>query len=130
MQDDFKRRFADCPDLNDLATCKFNVWREGLIVAMLSVGTAIGAMYAFIRLFSSSLTVCSIGAPTADFFGRRWAISLECIVFSLGVLIQVTAFNAWEQVMMGRWVSGLGVGALSAAVPLVRSFHHSVFRST
>lgn len=30
-----------------------------------------------------------------------------------------TAFSAWYQIAIGRLISGLGVGALSAAVPTV-----------
>jgi len=105
VMDDFKRRFASCGNVA-LADCKFPVWREGIIVASLSIGTAFGA-------------VC--GATIADRLGRRKAMSVECLVFSIGVIIQVTAFNTWEQVMVGRLVSGLGVGALSAAVPLFQS---------
>ena len=37
-------------------------------------------------------------------------MTIECAVFSVGVIIQVAAFNTWEQVMIGRLVSGLGVG--------------------
>jgi hypothetical protein len=48
-------------------------------------------------------------------------MSIECAVFSIGVLIQVTAFRAWYQIMIGRFISGLGVGALSAAVPLYQA---------
>lgn len=48
-------------------------------------------------------------------------MSLECAVFIVGVIIQVTAFTSWVQVMVGRFISGLGVGGLSAAVPVVRS---------
>lgn len=58
---------------------------------------------------------------TADFFGRRIAMSIECAVFSIGVLIQVTAFHAWYQIMIGRFISGIGVGALSAVVPLYQA---------
>ncbi|KAH7337476.1 putative quinate utilization pathway quinate transporter [Rhizoctonia solani] len=94
LMEDFLKRFATCSDPNDAGTCHFNTYIEGLIVALLSVGTAIGAL---------------VGAPTADFFGRRIAMSIECVVFSIGVLIQVTAFNAWYQIMIGRFISGLGM---------------------
>ncbi|KAG8744530.1 hexose transporter hxt1 [Ceratobasidium sp. 414] len=106
LMDDFLKRFATCGDPTDASTCKFNTYIEGLIVSLLSIGTAIGAL---------------LGAPTADYFGRRIAMSLECAVFSIGVIIQVTAFQAWYQVMIGRFISGLGVGALSAAVPLYQA---------
>ena len=51
-------------------------------------------------------------------------MSLECAVFIAGVIIQVTAFTSWVQIMIGRFVSGLGAGGLSAAVPIVESFTH------
>ncbi|KAG8694081.1 hexose transporter hxt1 [Ceratobasidium sp. 395] len=106
LMDDFLKRFATCGDPTDASTCKFNTYIEGLVVSLLSIGTAIGAL---------------LGAPTADYFGRRVAMSLECAVFSIGVIIQVTAFQAWYQIMIGRFISGLGVGALSAAVPLYQA---------
>nr|ACO60070.1 putative quinate utilization pathway quinate transporter [Rhizoctonia solani] len=87
LMDDFLKRFATCSDLNDVATCHFNTYIEGLIVSLLSVGTAIGAL---------------VGAPTADYFGRRIAMSIECAVFSIGVIIQVTAFHAWYQIMIAH----------------------------
>lgn len=64
----------------------------------------------------------TIAKSIADFFGRRNAMSLECIVFIVGVIIQVTAFTSWVQVALGRLISGLGVGALSITVPIVRSW--------
>lgn len=79
----------------------FNEWLIGLIVSLLSVGTLIG---------------CLIGAPLADRLGRRKAMFVETIVFDLGVIIQVTSFQAWYQLAIGRFITGLGVGALSSAV--------------
>ena len=46
-------------------------------------------------------------------------MSSECIVFIVGVIIQITSINVWQQYAVGRLISGLGVGALSAAVPMV-----------
>lgn len=48
-------------------------------------------------------------------------MSFESMVFIVGVIIQISAFDAWYQVAIGRLISGLGVGALSAAVPMVCS---------
>ena len=39
----------------------------------------------------------------------------------VGVLIQILAFHSWEQFAIGRLVSGLGVGSLSAAVPMYQA---------
>lgn len=55
----------------------------------------------------------------ADFLGRRYAMVTECMMFIVGVIIQITSFSVWQQFAVGRFVSGLGVGALSAAVPMV-----------
>jgi MFS family permease len=52
-------------------------------------------------------------------FGRRYAMSTECVVFTIGVIIQITSEHVWQQFAVGRLISGLGVGALSAAVPMV-----------
>ena len=42
--DDFLLRFAQCSDPTDVSTCSFSIVREGLIVALLSIGTLIGAL--------------------------------------------------------------------------------------
>jgi SP family sugar:H+ symporter-like MFS transporter len=44
LMDDFLKRFATCSDVNNASTCKFNTYIEGLIVSLLSIGTAIGAL--------------------------------------------------------------------------------------
>ena len=47
LMPDFKRRFAGCAPDSDFTSadgCKFGAYRTGLIVAMLSVGTLIGAL--------------------------------------------------------------------------------------
>ncbi|ETW76473.1 MFS sugar transporter [Heterobasidion irregulare TC 32-1] len=106
LMDDFVLRFAQCHTPGDLSTCKFSVVREGLIVALLSIGTLIGAL---------------VGAPTADFLGRRRAMQVECMVFIVGVIIQITTFSVWAQFAVGRLISGFGVGALSAAVPMYQA---------
>lgn len=110
LMDDFLARFATCttnPPTDPTNQCAFSVVREGLIVALLSIGTLAGALF---------------GAPVADWLGRRWAMVTECLVFIVGVIIQITAENVWQQVAVGRFVSGIGVGSLSAAVPIVSHF--------
>ena len=44
-------------------------------------------------------------------------MSVECVVFMVGVIVQITSFHSWAQFAVGRLISGLGVGSLSAAVP-------------
>jgi MFS transporter, SP family, sugar:H+ symporter len=55
----------------------------------------------------------------ADRTGRRYAMVSECCVFAVGVIVQLTTSPEWQQVAIGRLISGLAVGALSAAVPMV-----------
>lgn len=48
-------------------------------------------------------------------------MSMECTVFTIGVIIQLASVSAWYQFAIGRFIAGLGVGALSAAVPLYQA---------
>ena len=34
------------------------------------------------------------------------------IVFSVGMIVQIATVDKWYQIAIGRWVAGLGVGAL------------------
>ncbi|KAG9316785.1 general substrate transporter [Chiua virens] len=106
LMDDFLLRFATCSTPGVASTCAFSTVREGLIVSLLSIGTLAGAL---------------IGAPTADFLGRRRAMTTECVVFIVGVIVQVASTTVWQQYAVGRLISGLGVGALSAAVPMYQA---------
>lgn len=85
----------------------FSNVRSGLIVALLSIGTLIGALLA---------------GPLADRIGRRASIPWWNLIFVIGVTIQVAVSDGqWVGVAMGRWVAGLGVGSLSVLVPLYMS---------
>jgi hypothetical protein len=66
---------------------------------------------------------------TADRLGRRYAMVVECMLFIVGVIIQITTTAVWQQLAVGRFVSGLAVGALSAAVPMVDETYFHI-RST
>lgn len=103
LMEDFLERFAQ---VNAAGEREFTVVREGLIVALLSIGTLLGAI---------------VGRYFSDYLGRRKAIAIFCVMFSVGVLIQVTAFESWVQIMLGRFISGWGVGGLSAAVPVYQA---------
>lgn len=84
----------------------FSDVRSGLIVSLLSIGTLFGAL---------------IAAPVADRIGRKYAICVASIITSVGFVIQIAAVTAWYQVMIGRFIAGLGVGALSLLVPMYQS---------
>ncbi|KIM82997.1 hypothetical protein PILCRDRAFT_70080 [Piloderma croceum F 1598] len=77
--------------------------RQSVVVALLSAGCFAGAL---------------LGVPTADYLGRRGAIFLVSVIFILGVIVQVATTGNLGAFLAGRFVAGLGVGALSALVPL------------
>jgi SP family sugar:H+ symporter-like MFS transporter len=84
----------------------FSNVRSGLIVALLSIGTLLGAL---------------IAAPIADKFGRKYSIVFWNIIFCVGVIVQITTTTTWYQIAIGRWVAGLGVGGLSVLTPMYQS---------
>ncbi|EIN09409.1 general substrate transporter [Punctularia strigosozonata HHB-11173 SS5] len=103
LLDDFKQRFAICTDPTDVSTCAFSKVRSGAIVGFFSVGTFFGSFGA---------------AYVSDFLGRRRTMMLACLVYMVGLIIQLSASHAWVQYAMGRMVGGFGVGTLSVVVPM------------
>ena len=86
----------------------FSTVRSGLIVALLSIGTLIGAL---------------VAAPLADRIGRKLSVSVWSAVVAIGFVIQIASDTAWYQVMIGRLIAGFGVGALSLLVPMYQGMH-------
>jgi sugar porter (SP) family MFS transporter len=79
--------------------------QSSMIVSLLSAGTFFGALGA---------------APIADKFGRRMGMIIETFVFVFGVILQ-TAATSIPLFVAGRFFAGLGVGLLSATIPLYQS---------
>lgn len=79
--------------------------QSSMIVSLLSAGTFFGALGA---------------APIADKFGRRWGMIIESVVFVFGVILQ-TISTSIPLFVAGRFFAGLGVGLLSATIPLYQS---------
>ncbi|KAH8724445.1 general substrate transporter [Phaeosphaeriaceae sp. PMI808] len=85
---------------------EFSAVRQGTIVGLLAIGTLIG---------------CLCSAPLADTYGRRLTISGSAFFYIIGVVIEITSRTVWVQFAMGRFVAGLGIGALSTVVPCYQS---------
>ncbi|KAI5459061.1 general substrate transporter [Mariannaea sp. PMI_226] len=100
---DFLDRFGQT---NSEGEKVFSTVRSGLIVSLLSIGTLFGAL---------------IAAPIADRIGRKYSISFWNVIISVGFIIQISSDRDWVQIMMGRFVAGLGVGALSLLVPMYQA---------
>ncbi|KAK7063636.1 hexose transporter 2 [Favolaschia claudopus] len=77
--------------------------RQSIITSLLSAGTFVGALGQ---------------AFTSDRFGRRGSILIWSAIFTVGVAIQTGTVRSIVQLTIGRFIAGLGVGALSAIVPL------------
>ncbi|KAF1966683.1 general substrate transporter [Bimuria novae-zelandiae CBS 107.79] len=80
-------------------------WQKSLIVSILSAGTFFGAL---------------IAGSVADWIGRRSTIIAGCIIFSLGVVLQVAASSV-GLLIPGRLIAGFGVGFVSAIIILYMS---------
>lgn len=78
--------------------------RQSLITSLLSAGTFFGSL---------------IQAYTTDLrWGRRGAIFGWAVIFTIGCVIETASTHSITQFVIARFIAGLGVGALSALVPL------------
>ncbi|KAF7532205.1 hypothetical protein G7Z17_g13666 [Cylindrodendrum hubeiense] len=101
---EFKEQFGTkCYDSNN----KLEICTEdsSIIVAILSAGTALGALLA---------------APAGDSLGRRKTLLLAVGIFCIGSIFQVCA-QATNMLLAGRFLAGVGVGGVSVLVPLYQS---------
>jgi len=97
---DFIRRFGVAgPDGKYVLSSS----RQSIITSLLSAGTFVGALGQ---------------AFTSDRFGRRGSILIWAAVFTIGVAVQTGTGFSIVQITIGRFIAGLGVGAMSAIVPL------------
>ncbi|KAF1813380.1 general substrate transporter [Eremomyces bilateralis CBS 781.70] len=80
--------------------------QQSLIVSILSAGTFLGALAA---------------APIADMIGRRLGLIISTgLVFNLGVVLQTVSIEQ-DLFIAGRFFAGLGVGLVSALIPMYQS---------
>jgi MFS family permease len=80
---------------------KHNSHIQGTVVAVYTLGALFGA-----------LSCALIG----DWLGRRRTIMLGTVVTSIGSILQCSTFS-FAQLIIGRFITGLGLGAISATAP-------------
>ncbi|KAI5964638.1 uncharacterized protein KGF55_001707 [Candida pseudojiufengensis] len=97
---DFQRRFGQS---DSSGGHYFSNVRTGCIIGLFNAGCAIGALFV---------------SKAADLKGRRLAIMLAMIIYVVGVIVQISSQEAWYQIMIGRIITGLGVGTLSVVCPM------------
>jgi SP family galactose:H+ symporter-like MFS transporter len=79
-----------------------SVFPEELVVGMVLVGAAIGAL---------------TGGRLADRFGRRRMLIVTSLIFSAGAILCAIA-TSFEMLLTGRVIVGLGIGLSSTTVPV------------
>ncbi|KFA62105.1 hypothetical protein S40285_08621 [Stachybotrys chlorohalonatus IBT 40285] len=100
FKDQFSTTCHDGSGNRDICTSE-----SSLIVAILSAGTAIGALLA---------------APVGDSLGRRLTLMIFVGIFCIGSIFQVCAQDI-PMLLIGRALAGVGVGGVSLLVPLYQS---------
>lgn len=62
-----------------------------------------------------------MSGPLADRLGRKKSITIACVIYVVGILIQISTQTAWYQYIIGRYIGGIGIGALSVLAPMYES---------
>lgn len=97
----FRRHFA--PYKN--GEYQFSQFIVGLIVSVFNVGCALGSTFI---------------SKTGDWKGRKFGIFISIIIYIIGVIVQLTSVSSakWYQLLVGRIITGLAVGATSVLTPM------------
>ncbi|RAK80881.1 sugar transporter [Aspergillus fijiensis CBS 313.89] len=107
--DDFTSWIRQFPEIDTVNTTgaqeNHNATVQGAVVASYTIGALIGA-----------LSCTAVG----DILGRRRTIFVGALVALIGQALECTAF-ALSQFVVGRVILGVGVGMLSATVPVWQS---------
>ena len=102
--EDYYTRFGEYDAASN--TYSFDAARQGTIVGLLPAGCLFGSL---------------IAGKIADSMGRRMAISVSALFCMVGNIIEISSTSSWVQFAVGRLVTGVGIGALSVAVPMYQS---------
>lgn len=75
-------------------------------MSILSCGTFFGALLA---------------GDISDFIGRKWTIISGCLIYIVGIILQISESHGLGLIVAGRLIAGIGVGFESAIVILYMS---------
>jgi MFS transporter, SP family, sugar:H+ symporter len=93
---------------NVLGRTQSLAFSKGPIVGILTISIFIGATAAV--LISNTR------------WGRKYSICLWCIIFLVGITVQISSISPpWCQIVVGRTIATLGLGALSVVVPMYQA---------
>lgn len=94
-------------------------YKVGLIVSIFNVGCAFG---------------CLFFSKIADVRGRRIGMMAAVLIYVVGIIIQIASQNSaksWIEIVIGRLISGFGVGTISVLSPLfIGEISPKAFRGT
>jgi len=89
---------------NHMGVYTSNSTKKGWLTSILELGAWFGTLYS---------------GFLAELLSRKYAILVSTCVFVIGVIVQCTATSAGHSAILGgRFVVGMGVGALSMIVPM------------
>ncbi|CCF57725.1 hypothetical protein KAFR_0D00780 [Kazachstania africana CBS 2517] len=84
----------------------FSNVREGLLVGIFNIGCAIGGI---------------ILSKLGDMYGRKFGLTCVIIIYIVGQVICIASVEAWYQYLIGRIISGLGIGGIAVLSPMLLS---------
>ena len=73
-------------------------------------------IYKYVNLTRGYLRGALAQAFTSDHFGRRGSILIWALIFTVGVAVQTGTDFSIVQITIGRFIAGLGVGAMSGMI--------------
>jgi MFS transporter, SP family, sugar:H+ symporter len=109
---DFQARFGE---IDSNGNAFLSPSRQSIITSLLSAGYALSIyLQIFPCLYALSTFVGALAqAFTSDSMGRRGSILIWSAIFTVGTAIQTGTSTSLAQITIGRFIAGLGVGALS-----------------
>ncbi|KAI5478085.1 MFS quinate transporter [Pseudohyphozyma bogoriensis] len=91
----------------------------GLTGSTASVNSKISNIVSLVNLGAGFGPLLSL--PLNDRIGRVWSLRLWQLIYAVGIIIEVFATGHTGQLLAGRFIAGLGIGALTVVGPMAIS---------